>query len=306
LQGLQQFADVGLNYSAQFMHDSLESTSLVFGPYNNRSIFKLALEPEKTIKLSDGALTLRGGLAYDDSDRANSAVSPLARVQWAAANGPLYYLEYSEATQLPTYTALKSSPTAGLFRGNQSLGRETSRNMELGANANVAGWKLDAGVFYRWDDDLVDWTFKQGVTARSANPVNIGTFGFEVVAVHRTKSLDVVLGYTCLHKNADYGLAAVDASFYALNFPQQRLTAALTWRFGGGWEIRSDNEYRIQEKNILRTIGGNDAVISTLGLHYLPPQLHGWNSPSWLIISGIANSSRCPRFPRRRGRWPLQ
>jgi outer membrane receptor protein involved in Fe transport len=276
LQGLQQFSDFSLNYSAQVMHDSLESTSLVFGPYNNRTIFKLALEPEKTFKLSDGALTLRGGLAYDDSDRAKSAVSPLARVQWAAAQGPLYYLEYSEATQLPTYTALKSSPTSGLFRGNQNLGRETSRNLEFGVNTKLAGWKLEAAVFYRWDDALVDWTFAQGVTARSANPVNIGTFGVEVVAVHRAKNYDLVLGYTGLAKNADYGTAAVDASFYALNFPRQRLTAALTWRFGGGWEIRSDNEFRIQEKNSLRTIGGDNAVLSTLGLHYLPPQLHGW------------------------------
>ena len=96
------------------------------------------------------------------------------------------------------------------------------------------------------------------------------------MAVRRTGRFDLVLGYTWLQKSADYGNAAVDASFYALNFPRHRLTAALTWRLGAGWEIRSDNEYRFQEKNILRTVGGNDAFISTLGLHYLPPQLLGW------------------------------
>ena len=277
LQGRQQLSDLTLNYSAQFMHDDIVSTSLVSGPYRNRSMAKFALEPEKSCKLADGTFTVRGGLAYDDSDRAKAAVSPLARVQWQAASGPLYYFEYSAATQLPTYTALKSPPNSGLNRGNPNLGRETSRNLELGVNAKLAGWKLEAGVFFRWDDDLVDWTFSRTSTAaRTANAVNIGTYGLEAVASYRTKSYDLVLGYTGLQKNADYGNAAVDASFYALNFPLHRLTAALTWRVGGGWEIRSDNEYRIQEKNLLRKIGGNDAFISTLGLHYLPPQLHGW------------------------------
>lgn len=282
LHGLQQFADFGLNYSAQFMSDGLKSTSLTFGAPDKRSFLKLVLAPEKTIKLADGSLTVRGGLAYDDANRAKDTVSPLARLQWDASSGQQYYLEYSEATQLPTYTALKSSPTSGLFRGNPNLGRETSRNLELGLNAKVAGWKLDAAVFYRWDDDLVDWTYTAppiGSTSnpsRSANAVDIGAFGLETVAVRRTKNYDLVLGYTYLHKNADYRLVAVDASFYALNFPIHRLTAALTWRLGAGWEIRSDNEYRIQEKNVLRRIGGDSAVISTLGLHYLPPSMRGW------------------------------
>ena len=113
-------------------------------------------------------------------------------------------------------------------------------------------------------------------TARTANAVNIGTAGFEIIASRRTKKYDLVFGYTFLHKNADYGSATVDASFYALNFPKQRLTAALTWRLGAGFEIRSDNEFRVEEPNALRTVGGNEAVLSSLGVYYLPPHLRGW------------------------------
>lgn len=281
LHGRQQFTDLGLNYSAQFMHDGLQSTSLVFGAPDKRSFLKLALAPEKTFELAQGKLTARAGLAYDEANRAKDGVSPLARVEWDNGKDQLYYVEYSEATQLPTYTALKSSPTAGLFRGNPNLGRETSRNLEFGLNAKAGGWKLDAAVFYRWDDDLADWTYVQPPVnstsnpARSANPVDIQTFGLELVAVKRTAQYDLVLGYTYLHKNSDYRLATVDASFYALNFPIHRLTAALTWRIGQGWEIRSDNEFRVQEKNSIRRSGGDTAFISTLGLHYLPPKVRG-------------------------------
>ena len=127
-------------------------------------------------------------------------------------------------------------------------------------------------MFYRWDDDLTDWTFRKGVTARSANPVNIGTFGLQVVAARKTSRYDVVLGYTYLDKSADYGAATVDASFYALNFARHRLTAAVVLRLGAGFELRMDNEFRLQEKNLLRTTGGNQTVRSALGLYYLPPR----------------------------------
>lgn len=276
LDGRQQLTGWALGYSAQYMSDDIESTSLTFGPYNSRSYVKLAVAPEKTWSVSDGAVLARAGLAYDDSNRDDSAVSPIAAIEWTRTSGQKLYFEYSETTQLPTYTALKSSATAGLFRGNPNLGRETSRNLELGWAGRVNGWKLEAAVFYRWDDDLVDWTYRNGVVARTANAVDIGTTGFEAIASQRTKRYDLVLGYTYLHKDADYGAATVDASFYALNFPEHRLTAALTWRFGGGWEIRSDNEYRVQQENALRTAGGDDALLSSLGLYYLPPQLRGW------------------------------
>jgi vitamin B12 transporter len=277
VHGFQQLEDFGLNYAIDYLHDDIESTSLVFGPYNDRSMFKIAVEPEKTFKLPEGDLLLRGGLAYDDSDHGKSALSPVALVQWLTPSGKKFYFEYSEATQLPTYTALKSSPTAGLFRGNQNLGRETSRNLEAGASAKAGAWSFNGAVFYRWDDDLVDWTYTESVpAARSANAVDIGVAGIELIAAWRTRACELVLGYTWLHKNADYGTATVDASFYALNFPEHRFTAALTWRLGAGWEIRSDNQYRIQEPNSLRTAGGDYALLSSLGIHYLPPQFRHW------------------------------
>ncbi len=276
LHGFEQLADLGVNYSADFMHDNLQSTSLVFGPYTSRSMFKLAVEPEKSFAVSEGVVTLRGGLTYDDSDRDKSALSPVFLAQWQRTPDEKFYLEYSEATQLPTYTALKSSPTGGLFRGNPDLGRETSRNLEAGTGVKTAGWNLDAAVFYRRDDDLVDWTYQQNVFARSANAVNIGTTGVELLAARRTHAYELVFGYSWLHKNADYGTATVDASFYALNFPEHRFTAALTWRLGAGWEVRSDNQYRIMRPDALRSAGGNEALLSSLSLHYLPPASRGW------------------------------
>ena len=86
---------------------------------------------------------------------------------------------------------------------------------------------------------------------------------------------DLVVGYTVLSKSPDYRGATVDASFYALNFARQRLTAAVVVRLTREFTVRFDNAARIQADNLLRVTGGDEAVISSLGLSYRPAALPG-------------------------------
>jgi len=67
----------------------------------------------------------------------------------------------------------------------------------------------------------------------------------------------------------------VDASFYALNFARHRLTLAMVYQWTPRFEIRSDNELRMQEENSLRSNGVDEAVISSLGLFYFPESIEG-------------------------------
>lgn len=273
--GRQEMDGWAVAYAAQFLRDNIRSTSLTFGPYTSRDYLKVSVVPEFGTDTAGGRLTLRAGASYDDTNRDEAAVSPVLEASLRSPGGVRCYAQYAESSQVATYTALKSNPAAGLFRGNQGLGRETSRNLEAGIEFARGGWTVQAAVFRRQDDDLVDWTFRRGVTARTANAVDIGTTGLEVVAVFNTRRCDLVLGYTCLEKDADYGLATVDASFYALNFPRHRLTAAVIARLGKGFELRLDNEYRVQEENLLRTIGGDTAVLTSAGLYWLPAAVRG-------------------------------
>lgn len=305
LDGRSQVDDYAVVYNAQVMHDSLASTSLTSGRFNTRSYLKLSVVPEREFHTGEGKLLLRAGGTYDDTNRDSSALSPVVDLELTRANGSRWYVQYSEATQVPTYTALNSSATSGLFRGNPNLGREISRNFELGAKLKSGGWSIEPAVFYRRDDDLTDWTFQRGVTARSANAVDVGTLGFEVVASRKTPRYDVVFGYTYLDKDANYGSASVDASFYALNFARHRLTAAAIVRFGAGFEVRLDNEYRVQEKNLLRTIGGNDAFISTFGLYYLPARFRGLEFSA--LVDNVWDSSfqEVPSVPAARRQFSI-
>jgi hypothetical protein len=126
-------------------------------------------------------------------------------------------------------------------------------------------------AFFRRDDALVDWTFRHGVTARTANPVDIAVGGAEAVVRRSWATADVVLGYTVLTKDADYRGAAVDASFYALNYARHRFTAAFTFRLGRDVELRMDNVARWQAANPLRVAGGHEAIVTSAGVAYRPP-----------------------------------
>jgi len=238
----------------------------------SRVLGKVSFVPEKSWADGVGAVTLKAGAAYDDSNRERGAVSPVAELAqtWDSSGLRRVYVSTSTTTEMPSYTAIDSSPTAGLFLGNPNLGRQTSHDTEIGATGTFWGWTGQAALFYRRDDNLIDWTYTTGVFGRSANAVDIDTEGLELVARHSWSLWSVVLGYTALGKSADYLGAPVTASFYALNYARQRLTAALLLRLTETLELRMDNVARIQEPDALRTQGGNDALTSSLGLDWHP------------------------------------
>lgn len=273
------FGDI--NVRAQFMRESIVSTALTFGRYSKRDHLKLSATLSNADALAHSKRwqwATTAGVALDDTNRDSAAFSPLLEVA-VAPRAPVAglwrrtYLQYSRATQVPTYTALNSNPAAGLFRGNASLGRERTDNIELGADWQGGRWTLNAAGFVRRCRELTDWTFRRGVIARTANAVDLDVMGIEAVAMARWENADLVLAYTWLAKSSDYRGAAVDASFYALNYPKHRLTAALTWRPAPGWEIRWDNEFRLQADNLLRRTGGDEAALAAVSAHWVPPFL---------------------------------
>ena len=288
VSGRNETGPVTLNYSAEVVSDNLASTSLVFGHFKSRTYYKAGLLAERNWAVdATRQIVAKAGLTCDDTNRDGSALSPTAELALIENRGVTaidrYYFSYAKTTQVPTYTALNSSPSGGLFRGNPNLGRETAQNLEIGWSQARGVWSVRSAVFYRRDTALTDWTYSftnptppaSGPIARTANAVDIDTFGFESVATYTTSRFKFVLGYTFLNKAADYRGAAVDASYYALNFARHRLTAAIVARLGAGFELRMDNIARIQQDDAQRKIGGNEALLSSLGVFYLPKSIPG-------------------------------
>ncbi|MBI5691184.1 MAG: TonB-dependent receptor [Verrucomicrobia bacterium] len=281
---------MGLEWEArgEVQADQLQSTSLTAGRYMSRSLARgaLAVRNEWATDTAGGRGSVRVGVGYDDTNRGGGAVTPLLEFgrTFSAAGLRRFRFGYAKSTQVPSYTALNSSAVSGLFRGNRDLGRSASHNLEVAVEGSLDHWALEAAAFFRRDRSLVDWTFRRGVVARTANAVDVDTAGLELVARRSWTVLDLVLGYTALDKDPSYRGAAVDASFYALNYARHRLTLAAVARLGGGVELRIDNAARWQAENLLRTQGGRQALNSSVGLVVRP---RGW--PGWEFTARVDN-----------------
>ena len=297
MQGLYRTADVSWRYSAQITGDELvRSTDLTNGDFTDRTYVTLTVLPSFDFDLDSGKLTLRAGATVDYSNRDSNAVSPLVGITLArsSARGETSVtVEYTATSQLPGYTALKSNPT-GLFGGNPSLGREKAKQLSIGVTRDTESWRWRATIFSRRDDNLVDWTYATGAPfARQANPVDIDVLGFEAFTTREWREFALTAGYVFLDKDADYGAALVDASFYALNFARHRATLAMRYRFAERFELRIDNEYRRQEDNPLRD--GDDATfLAALSINWKPRSPDGLDVA--LVIDNVTDSEYQP-FP---------
>ena len=270
LQGLYETGRVSWRYGAQIASDELvRSTDLTNGQFTDRKYATLTVVPSISFDLDNGqSLELRAGATVDYSDRDGSEVLPMAglSLQKPSEFGHTEVsFEFAATSQLPGYTALNSNPT-GLFGGNPLLGREQAEQLSLTVSHEADHWQGRAALFSRKDDGLVDWTYSTGAPfARQANTVDIDVVGFEAFLIRQWGAVDLAAGYTWLDKNADYGSAQVDASFYALNFARHRLTLALNYRFADRFEFRLDNEYRSQEDNPLR-VGDDSTYLASASL----------------------------------------
>ena len=263
-----------VNYSAQYIEDEIESTTLE-NNFTSRTYYKLSVLPEYKIDLKQNQLlTLRLGAAFDDTNRDDSELSLIGDISLNTQNSDgseqTVYLSYAQASQVAGYTAIGGSDQGGLFRSNYNLERETTKNLELGYLIQEQTWQLNSAVFYREDNNLTDWTFSfDSSSARFANPVDIDATGVEFFATKYFDTTELIASYTYLNKSENYGDADIDASFYALNFPDHRVTLGAIWTPNDLIEMRVDNEWRKQHENALRN-GKDTALFTQLSLKITP------------------------------------
>ena len=274
LSGVRRIDDkLSLNYNLQLTADHIESSALEKGDFTRRNYRKLSVLPQYRHNLDDQKrLIFKAGASLDDTNRDSSEFSPMAEISMLTDQGEgqsqRTYLSYANTTQVVGYGAIGGSETGGLFRSNHDLLRETTKNIDFGYNLDRSGWKLNSAIFYRWDEDLVDWTYS-GSGARSAENMDLKTFGFEVTGSRHWDKLEAIASYAYLKKNEDYGNPAVVGSFYALNFPKHRATLGMIYNLNEKFEIRLDNEWRDHRRNSLRT-GANHVLFSHLGISFYP------------------------------------
>lgn len=287
--------DLSIQWRAEAIADEIESTELTHAGFMSRSYGKISILPAYTFNLEEErSVIVAAGATADSSNRDNSSVSPQLSLTYKQNNLRLF-VEYARATQLAGYTALGSAPE-GSFGGNPDLIREVANNYEVGAEWSRNRLHLYAAFFYREDHNLTDWTYFSEVPRfRQANPVDLETIGFETFAAYsfENPNLRLLFSYAFLEKQSDYGSADVDASFYALNFPEHRATVAVQWNILPTLEIAMDLEARCQEQNIRRT-SDTETLLVAGSITWHPESVTGL---SLSLIGDNLTNSNFQEFP---------
>ncbi len=310
LSGHHRWDQLGIIYQVSLAADHLDSTDLIYGPYRHRTLWKAGLLPEYRVDLSSRwQLGARAGVTYEGDNRTSQVWSPLLRLETIRRQeyGKInFFLDLAGNSQVAGYTALNSPPPPGAFAGNPRLERSTARNWQAGFLWEGGNWAWQSTVFFRQDDRLVDWTYSStSGSLRQANPLDMETWGVETVLRMECEQLRWQVGFTWLDKHADYRSAAVDASFYALNYARYRLTAGLAWTPWKWLEVRADQELRKQEPNPRRT-GDGFSYRASAGLFWHPESLAGWELG--LLVDNVTddNFQEFPGTPSSRRQWLLR
>ena len=250
------------------------------GRFNTRSYEKLSILPEYKYKLNQNeSITIRAGGTFDYSNRDSSKVSPIADITWKHHKGENLsdkaYLSFAQTTQILGYSAIGGSETSGIFKSKHDLKRGVSKNLEFGFALERPSLLIEGAIFYVWDKNLADWTFsREDEYARYANNLDMETFGVELVSKYNFGKIRSIASYTYLDKDANYDDTNFDASFYALNYANHRITLGAIWKPNNLLQVSIDNEWRSQEENTQRN-GDNEAVFTHLSLSIFPPKYPG-------------------------------
>ena len=89
------------------------------------------------------------------------------------------FVDVNSAVRLPTFTDLYYKSATQI--ANPNLQPEKSQTIEIGAKINEKNWRLDATVYKRFGQDVIDWTKEPDSTKwQSRNLTNVNAVGTDI------------------------------------------------------------------------------------------------------------------------------
>ena len=292
---------MGINFTGQIIKDYWRKSDAYNIPFTDNSRYqsKFSIAPEHIFKKSNqDSLKLTYGLSLEStSDELASESSFFGNIQWEKKQSDNSfknaYISFSETSLVPGYTAIGQHKSSQ-FKSDSSLGREISNIFELGGTISEKSLKINGTIFYRIDEDLVDWIYSyykydgdkesqtydtwiysnDNIESRAASSVDMKTFGVELLASKKWDKLETIVSYNFLDKNDvvyNNRNPYIEGSYYALNYAKHRFTLGLIWEPINWMKVRVDNEWRDQLKNLLRK-SDNKALFTHLSVSISPPR----------------------------------
>lgn len=173
------------------------------------------------------------------------------------------YASANSATRLPTFTDLFL--VSSVQAGNAALKPEQSKTLEIGTKIYQQQWSLNAAVFYRMGQNVIDWIKpnSSAVKYEASNLAEVNALGGDFSFEYRfqelfIKKIAVTYSYLQLDKTAQ----GFDSK-YALDYLKNKITLNLNhsiWgKLSASWNVGYFDRTGNYDAN---TISGKPAIIT--------------------------------------------
>ena len=151
------------------------------------------------------------------------------------------FADANSAVRLPTFIDLYYKSATQL--ANPNLQPEKSQTIEVGTNLTQQNWKLDATVYYRMGQNIIDWVKLPTETVwQSKNMTHVNALGGDLTLVYYfqkciVKKMGLTYSYLQMDKSTD-----IYESKYVLDYLRHKVTVSLdhsiwsrlsaSWKFG--------------------------------------------------------------------------
>jgi outer membrane cobalamin receptor len=213
--------------------DRVTSSNLGDHTYTRAGVFGELLLP------TGSRATTHVGLRVDEYSTFGRSVSPSFGATFRASSVQ-FHAAASRAFRVPTFTELYYTDPSNL--GSPDLVAEHGWSVDTGATWTRSGWLLAFSPFWRWDDNVIDWTRVAATDRwRSTNVRDVATRGFEATVDRRFRGALVRVYYSLLDVDAP---ALNVLSKYVLEYARHQSGGSIAVPLGDGFRMAVNVDHR--------------------------------------------------------------
>lgn len=217
--------------------DRVTSSNLGDHTYTRAGVFGELLVPIAS------RATTQAGLRVDRYSAFGTSVSPSFGAAVQATSTLQLHASASRAFRVPTFTELYYSDPSNL--GSPDLVAEHGWSLDTGATWSRAGWVVAVSPFWRWDENVIDWTRLVATDQwRSTNVRDVATRGLEISVDRRWRGSLARVYYSLLDVDAP---ALTVLSKYVLEYARHQGGASISTPLGHGFRaaVNVDHRHRL-------------------------------------------------------------
>jgi len=274
---------------------AMSSPDSVVNPFESNFYFKKSYNRTVYTGMIDHSVNIgkwfvSAGIASSYSEDFKSTTYGGFDIAYSITHDVKVYASANSASRLPTFTDLFFSNPAQ--QGNPALKPEQSKTIEFGTKINQKNWSLNADVFYRKGENVIDWVKLNSSSAKyeAMNLSSVNALGGDFTVDYRFSDLFIKkAAFSYSYLNLDKAAVGFDSK-YALDYLKHKITLtvdhAVFKKLSASWRLGYFDRSGSYDAN---TVIGSPAKLTNYSLYTNLDCRLLWNDKHFDVFGDVNN-----------------